>query len=314
MLTCAGWPMAAPSNRVLLTGSGGFTGRYLRDELEARGYDVIGVINEGQPRAGEHVADITDAAAIRELAAELMPEYVIHLAAITFVPHSDVSAIYATNTMGTLNLLQSLAALSRRPRRVILASSANVYGNADDDFIDEAVLPAPLNHYAASKLAMEAVVSVFREQLPCVITRPFNYTGPGQASHFLVPKIVQHFAARAERIELGNLDIERDFLDVRSVSSIYAKLLDCEPAEGNVINVCSARGTTLRAIISRLEQITGHTMEVAVNPEFVRASEIKRLVGNNSRLQSLIGDWQHHGLDETLRDMLVAAEQEKCVV
>ncbi|MEO6075451.1 MAG: NAD-dependent epimerase/dehydratase family protein [Dokdonella sp.] len=301
--------MAIPSSRILLTGSRGFTGRYLRDTLVARGYDVVGLINEGQPEASERVADITNASAMRDLTTELMPDYVIHLAAITFVPHSDVSAIYATNTMGTLNLLESLAALPRRPRRVILASSANVYGNADYESIDEDVLPAPLNHYAASKLAMEAVASVFRERLPYVITRPFNYTGPGQASHFLVPKIVQHFAARAERIELGNLDIERDFLDVRSVSSIYARLLDCVPAEGNVVNVCSGRGTTLRAIIAKLEKITGHTMEVTVNPEVVRASDIKRLVGTNFRLRSLVGEWQDYELDQTLRGMLVAAER-----
>lgn len=301
--------MAIPTKRVLLTGSRGFTGRYLRETLVAQGYDVVGLINEGQPEASERVADITNAGSMRDLTAELMPDYVIHLAAITFVPHNDASAIYATNTIGTLNLLESLAALPRCPRRVILASSANVYGNANLEFIDETVPPAPLNHYAASKLAMEAVASVFRDQLPCVITRPFNYTGPGQAPHFLVPKIVNHFAARADRIELGNLDIERDFLDVRSVSSIYAKLLDCVKAEGGIVNVCSGRGTTLRAIIAKLEKITGHTMEVAVNPEFVRASDIKRLVGTNSRLRALVGEWPDYRLDETLRDMLVTAGQ-----
>lgn len=301
--------MAIPTKRVLLTGGRGFTGRYLRETLVAQGYDVVGLINEGQPEASERVADITDTGAMRDLAAELLPDYVIHLAAITFVPNDDASAIYATNTIGTLNLLEALAALPRCPRRVILASSANVYGNADSDYIDESVLPAPLNHYAASKLAMEAVASVFRHQLPCVITRPFNYTGPGQAPHFLVPKIVDHFAARKDRIELGNLDIERDFLDVRSVSSIYAKLLDCEKGEGGIFNVCSGRGTTLRAIIAKLESITGHKMEVAVNPEFVRASDIKRLVGNNSRLRALVGGWPDYRLDETLHDMLVAAER-----
>lgn len=299
--------MAAPTRRVLLTGSRGFTGRYVRESLAARGYDVVGLVNDGQAGADERSADITSAMAMRELARELNPDYVIHLAAITFVPHADAPAIYQTNTIGTLNLLESLAALPRRPRRVLLASSANVYGSAASEFIDEDVPPAPLNHYAASKLAMEAVASVFSDRFPCVITRPFNYTGPGQASDFLVPKIVDHFAARAHRIELGDLDVERDFLDVRSVSAIYSKLLEAAELESGVLNVCSGRGTTLRAIVSRLEDITGHRMEVAVNPEFVRPREIRRLVGNNDRLRAAVGEWPDYSLDQTLRDMLAAS-------
>ncbi|GAB6194929.1 NAD-dependent epimerase/dehydratase family protein [Lysobacter xanthus] len=300
--------MAGPTSRVLLTGSRGFTGRYVRKALLARGYDVVGLINDGEAGPDERTADITSATAMRDLASDVAPDYVIHLAAITFVPHADAEGIYRTNTLGTLNLLEALAALPRRPSRVILASSANVYGNAAAEFIDEAVPPAPLNHYAASKLAMEAVASVYRDRLACVITRPFNYTGPGQASQFLVPKIVDHFAARATRIELGNLDVERDFLDVRSVSSIYAALLDSANVDGGVFNVCSGRGTTLRAIVSRLEAITGHAMDVAVNPEFVRPNEIRRLVGSNDRLRAAVGEWPDYSLDETLRDMLAAAE------
>lgn len=301
--------MAIPTKRVLLTGSRGFTGRYVREGLLAQGYDVIGLISDGEAGPDERIADITSATAMRDLARDLCPDYVIHLAAITFVPHADARAVYETNTIGTLNLLEALAALPRRPRRLVLASSANVYGNAGSEFIDENVPPAPLNHYAASKLAMEAVASVFRDRFPCVITRPFNYTGPGQASQFLVPKIVDHFAARAPRIELGNLDVERDFLDVRSVSAIYSKLLDRADVESGVLNVCSGRGTTLRAIVSKLEEITGHSMEVAVNPEFVRPREIRRLVGNNDRLRAVVGEWPSYSLDDTLRDMLAASER-----
>lgn len=301
--------MATPTERVLLTGSRGFTGRYVRESLAAQGYDVIGLVSDGEAGPDERIADITSATAMRELARDVCPDYVIHLAAITFVPHADARAVYETNTLGTLNLLESLAALPSRPRRVILASSANVYGNAGSAIIDEDVPPAPLNHYAASKLAMEAVAAVFGDRFPCVVTRPFNYTGPGQSSHFLVPKIVDHFAARAPRIELGNLDVERDFLDVRSVSWIYSQLLSRATAESGILNVCSGRGTTLRAIVSRLEELTGHSMEVAINPEFVRPREIRRLVGNNDRLRAVVGDWPGYSLDDTLRDMLDATER-----
>lgn len=299
--------MAVPTRRVLLTGSRGFTGRYVRASLVAAGYDVVGLVSEGEPGPDERIADIMSATAMRDLAAEVRPDYVIHLAAISFVAHADVRAIYETNTLGTLNLLEALAALPRCPRRVILASSANVYGSVASEFIGEDVPPAPLNHYAASKLAMEAAASVYRDRLPCLVTRPFNYTGPGQAAHFLVPKIVDHFAARAQRIELGNLDVERDFLDVRSVSSIYTKLLDAAHETTGILNICSGRGTTLRAIVDMLEAITGHSIEVAVNPAFVRANEIRRLVGDNARLRAVVGEWPDYSLDETLRAMLAAA-------
>ncbi|MCA1714229.1 MAG: GDP-mannose 4,6-dehydratase, partial [Gammaproteobacteria bacterium] len=180
--------------------------------------------------------------------------------------------------------------------------------NARRERIDETTPTEAINHYGASKLAMEAVVSASREQLPCVVTRPFNYTGPGQAGHFLVPKIVAHFAKRADRIELGNIDVERDFLDVRSVSILYARLLGCDAAVGATVNLCSGRSVTIRDLMARLQRLTGHHMQVAVNPELVRAREIPRLVGCNARLRSLIGDWPDIYLDQTLRDMLDAAD------
>jgi nucleoside-diphosphate-sugar epimerase len=160
--------------------------------------------------------------------------------------------------------------------------------------------------YGASKAAMEAVVSVYGQELPCIVTRPFNYTGPGQATHFLVPKLVDHFARRAPRIELGNLDVERDFLDVRDVAGLYAALVDCEPVAG-AVNLCSGQGTTLREIVARLERITGHVMDMQVNPQFVRSHEIPSLVGSDERLRALLGDAPRIGLDTTLRDMLDAA-------
>ena len=301
--------MADPTKRVLITGSRGFTGRLLRHRLAYEGYEVIGLINEGQPNADERYADLTDAASLSNAVAEVAPDLVVHLAAISFVAVDNIESIYATNTIGSLNLLDALSKLSRVPERVILASSANVYGDAGGLPIEETALPAPINHYGASKLAMEALASVYREQVPCVITRPFNYTGPGQALHFLVPKIVDHFARRADRIELGNLDVERDYLDVRSVVAIYAALLRNEKADGTVVNICSGRSVPLREIIERLQRLTGHDIEVVVNPEFVRSNEIRRLTGSNARLRELVSDWPEYDLDVTLGDMLAAAGQ-----
>ena len=299
--------MVAPSRRVLVTGARGFTGAHLRRELEAHGYIVVGLVHESAAGPDECFADLTDARAVREAVYETVPDFVIHLAAISFVGHDELDELYTTNVLGTVNLLEALRTAPIQPRRVIVASSANIYGEVRVDMVDETHPPRPANHYAASKVASEAAAHVYRDDLSITITRPFNYTGPGQSPRFLVPKLVDHFARRAPRIELGNLDVERDFLDVRTIVEVYRALLDCDAARSQVVNLCSGRGVSLGDMITKLQQLTGHTIAVDVNPAFVRANEIKRLVGSSERLTSLIGPLAERSFDQTLRDMLAAA-------
>lgn len=299
--------MASRSERVLVTGARGFTGRHLCTELRAAGYEVIGLV-ESPPAAPDEVcANLLDAAAVEHAVAEAEPDRVVHLAAISFVAHDDIEAFYRINLLGSLALMQALAARAERIRTVILASSANVYGNAESEAIEETLLPAPINHYGASKLAMEHMAAAYRDRLPVVIVRPFNYTGPGQSEQFVVPKLVAHFRRRAEAVELGNIDVVREFMDVRKVCEVYRRLLACEAAAGNTINICSGRGMRLREVIALLETQTGHRMEIRVNPRFMRAGEVRRLIGSPHRLVALIGPVAHAPLVATLREMLEEA-------
>ena len=151
---------------------------------------------------------------------------------------------------------------------------------------------------------MEHLAGVFRDRLPLVIARPFNYTGPGQSEQFVVPKIVAHFRSRASSIELGNVDVVREFMDVRTVVETYCRLLECEAAIGETTNICSGRGVALREIVRLLEIETRHRMEIRVNPQLVRASEVHRLLGSPRKLTSLIGPVAEIPLSATLRDML----------
>ncbi len=115
---------------------------------------------------------------------EARPDYVIHLAALSYVARNDSTGFYAVNTVGTTNLLEAIVTAKLNLRRVVIASSANVYGNATVEPITEATPPAPVNHYAASKLAMEVMVRTYADRFPIVLTRPFNYTGVGQTETF----------------------------------------------------------------------------------------------------------------------------------
>ncbi|WP_420865104.1 GDP-mannose 4,6-dehydratase [Pseudomonas weihenstephanensis] len=287
--------------RALVTGLDGFTGHYVADELRRSGYQVFGTRHSGPDdvAAGWFGVDICDLSALRRVVEEVEPEVVVHLAAISFVAHGEADAIYRANVVGTRNLLEALAGLARKPRAVLLASSANVYGNAPVELIDETVILDPANDYAVSKLAMEYVARLWMDRLPIVVTRPFNYTGVGQAPHFLIPKIVSHFQRREALIELGNLDVERDFSDVRVVAQAYVKLLDVAPA-GQVVNVGSGRVVSLKEVLALMGEISGHDIEVRVNPAFVRANEVRRLQGDVSKLRGLVDDYQPIPLMDTL--------------
>lgn len=281
--------------QILLTGADGFTGRHFKIRAEAAGHSVWPL-----------QVNLNDVEALREEVRLAQADWVVHLAAISFVGHADENAFYNVNVMGTMNLLAALEALPTPPIKVLIASSANVYGNSAVSPISEATPPSPVNHYAMSKLAMEHMALTRADTLSMVLVRPFNYTGPGQAAQFLIPKLVHHFASKADRIELGNLHVEREFNDVRMVCEAYLALLD-KGIPGETYNVCSGQTYSLQGVLDRLERLTGHQMAVTVNPAFVRANEVHRLCGSPAKLLGCVGELAPYTLDGTLQSMLEAA-------
>lgn len=295
--------------RVLITGATGFTGRHLAPLLAAAGYEVHGTVHgaQGNPVPGIaklHSVDLADFGSLAAAIADVSPDKVVHLAAIAFVAHSDVGEMYRTNVLGTRNLLHALAGQEKKPRSVLLASSANVYGNAREGVLDEDTPAAPVNDYGITKAAGELVASAYRDRLPIIVARPFNYTGRGQSPDFLIPKIVSHVLEGAEEIELGNLDVERDFSDVRGVADAYARLLEAKGAVGGTFNICSGRAVSLRKVIDLVRAISGRNLDVRVNPAFVRPDEVKRLWGSPAKLEQTIGPLAMPPLEETLHWML----------
>jgi len=282
---------------VLVTGASGFTGIHLTKHLQGNGYDVIGT---GLPNDKDVIAcDIMDAAQLGGVIKTHRPDYIIHLAGISSPDHPEPREFYDVNLFGTERLLQAVYKYNPRVKKVILASSANVYGRAAKAVIDESLCPAPVNHYASSKLAMEHMAASWFDKLPILITRPFNYTGQYQNLNFIIPKILHHYKYQKPRLELGNIDVERDFSDVRDICEYYRKLLEA-PQTSKVVNLCSGTLTSLKDIISLSETLTNHKLEVAVNPKFVRQNEISKLCGSQRNLIAIIGGVDPKPLEDTL--------------
>lgn len=285
--------------KILLTGANGFTGAHFTDWALSAGHSVVPL-----------TSDLTDRQAVFiELKSQLF-DAVVHLAAISFVAHNDNVDFYCINTVGTTHLLESLVKAQCKPHCVLIASSANVYGNCQHSPINEEQKPHPINHYAASKLAMEHLALAYTEQLPIVLARPFNYTGPGQAQHFLIPKLVAHFAKQAPIVELGNMNVEREYNSIDFVCKSYLYLLE-KGVNGNTYNVCTGQTYNLYEVLALLQSLTGHKIHTQVNPSLVRPNEIHRLCGDPSRLSKIWANnnatWpQGKQLKDTLAKMLDA--------
>ena len=294
--------------RVLITGLNGFTGRYVAVEMGNNGYEVFG-IGFSRPDNEPHCynVDLLDIHALQKCIGQIKPHAVIHLAGIAFVGQGDPNLFYKVNLIGTLNLLKTLHEHAPDIESILLVSSANVYGNHSqcaDGKLSENTPVLPMNDYAVSKLGMEYMAALWMKKLPIFIVRPFNYTGVGQSDSFLIPKIVSHFKKRTKSIELGNLDVWREFNDVRTIAQIYRRLIEIVPA-GSILNVCTGRMYSLREVIAMAESLTGHSMAVQINPAFVRENEVVKLCGDCSRLKKIIGKTMDIRLEDTLQWMLV---------
>jgi len=290
--------------KVLITGIDSFTGKHLASYLEKSGYDVYGT---SLSKAGKkkYKCDITQKDDVIEVFKAMQPDFLIHLSAISFVGHGNSEEFYKVNTIGTTDILDALLELNIKPKKTILVSSATIYGNQGLEVLDESLCPKPANHYGASKYAMESLASSYFDKLPIIITRPFNYTGVGQAPHFLIPKIVSHFKEKKETIELGNLDVSREFNDIEFVCEVYKKLLESDK-KSLTLNIASNRGIKLLDVIDMMQNIANHKIEVKVNPAFVRPNEIKNLTGSSKNLFETVGDIKLKKFQQTLKEIYEA--------
>lgn len=159
---------------------------------------------------------------------------------------------------------------------------------------------------------MEEMAKTYFDKLPVIIARPFNYTGPGQRDNFLIPKLVKHFVQKQATIELGNLNVEREFNDVAMICDAYLALLQIgEP--GETYNVCSGNARSLQDVVSTLTRITNHPIKIVINPDFIRSNEVHRMCGDAKKLNALFERHQIQlrkiNLETTLGNMIASSGQ-----
>jgi GDP-4-dehydro-6-deoxy-D-mannose reductase len=293
--------------RALITGGKGFVGQWLGAHLKDCGDEVAVIDLE---------TDVADGAAVRRVMADVRPDAVYHLAAMTHVGESweEPSRVLRVNVLGTAEVLAAVRAVSPAGR-VLVVSSAEVYGSVTPEQLplDENAPTAPASPYAASKLAAEAVaLQAWRGYgQRVVVVRPFNHIGPGQSPNFFVPalakRIVEARRNGSRSLRVGTLSTRRDFTDVRDVVAAYRSLLD-QGAPGAVYNVCSGRDIAMSELAAQLMELAGVELSLETDPALVRPVDVPVLRGDGSRLQAATGWRPVIPLATTLADVLSSWE------
>jgi len=306
-----------PGPAILVTGAGGFVGQHL-----------VGALKTAFPRgrliptglAGYERLDITDKSALASMFGARRPDFCIHLAAISAIgaAGADPAQSWGINCQGTMNIGRAI--LEHSPAtRLVFISTAEVYGasfKSGRPAAEEAPL-VPMNTYAATKAAAEmALCALAAEGLRVLRLRPFNHTGPGQREDFVVPA----FAGQIARIEaglsapemlVGNLDSERDFLDIADVCAAYiAAVQKFDELPNNLaLNISTGRTIRIGAILEKLLALTGERITVRQDPARLRPSEIVRAAGDAAAAARFL-DWRpHKSLDETIAAVLGEARR-----
>jgi GDP-4-dehydro-6-deoxy-D-mannose reductase len=309
----------------LVTGVSGFVGGHLSEHLIASGDQVVGISRSG--RWPEDLAAIGrsvriepfdllegDPADLAALIRRKQPEAIYHLAAQSNPQASlgDPRGTWALNLGGTLNLLEAVkaAGLEKSPR-IVLVGSGVCYGSPAPEHVpvSESCPLRPNNPYAASKAAADllGIQNHLTDKLDVVIVRPFNHAGPRQSPRYVLATLAQQVVeveqGRKECIEVGNLEVVRDYTDVRDVVRGY-RLLAERGRAGEIYNLGSGQGLKLADALKRLTELASRPVEVRVDPARVRPIDLPLLVADASKLRAEVGWAPIYTIDQTLEDML----------
>ena len=306
--------------RVLITGASGFVGGWLAQLCAQAGDEVVGVSRSGEMAVGTQVAlDLTDAPAVTRTLAEVAPEAIYHLAALSHVGRSweRPAQTMAENVGAAVALLEGIRA-EAPSARVLWASTCEVYGPPESLPVLETAPLAPANPYAVSKASGDMLAGVYAHAhgLSILRARPFNHVGPGQLPIFIVSSLARQAAqARVDaaselRIVTGNPDTRRDYTDVRDVCRAYRELV-ASAAPAGIYNVASGVSVSARELVALVGELLGPiSVEHVVDPARVRAHEVMENRGSAAKLRAAIGWEPEIPLRQTVADTIDWWERE----
>jgi len=314
---------------LLITGASGFAGRHLLEYIAKQSVPGTTVhatflkIN-GQANPPEfketylphlsklkilwHELDAANLEQCQSVVKMVKPEWVIHLAGQAFVPYSwsDPASTYNANILGTHHLLKALKEQNFQGR-FLYVSSGEVYGEfeANDLPLAENLMTKPQNPYSVSKLAAEHLSLLMAKSgnFEAIVARPFNHIGPAQTQVFVVPEFLQKVRQAKIKgetsIAMGNVDVQRDFSDVRDVVAAYIKLVQ-HGRPGEVYNICSGKKYTIRSILEHLCQEVGIQLQFTIDPNKLRPNEKHEIYASNHKLREHTGWNPQFSLEESL--------------
>lgn len=303
--------------RALVTGCNGFVGRAMVERLAGGGYEVWGVDRSigtsefhGKNRSA---ADLADGNLVARTIEEAHPDCIIHLAAQSSVKRSfeEPAETLRDNTVPAMNILETVRR-SGIPARVLLVGSAEEYGTVDASLLPllESTPSNPESPYALAKAMQNQYGRMFAKLfgVDVVMTRSFNHTGPGQRDAFVLSNFAKQVAeiksgAREPVIEVGNVDVRRDFLDVRDVCDGYVVLLQ-KGRSGETYNVCSGRSYRIGDLLDQLCAIAGVRVTIRVDETRLRPVDMPELRGDPAKMREHTGWTARRPINETLRSLL----------
>lgn len=301
--------------RLTITGANGFVGRKVVAAATAEHGDTIELVPFFDPQTGQS-PDIANAAAVERTIAAIKPDRVLHLAAIAAPREAqrDSKRAWAVNVDGTLNIARAL--MAHRPEaRLVWSGSSEAYGasfNRSPLPLPETAALEPMSAYGASKAAADVALAQLGRSgdLDTVVLRPFNHTGAGQATDYVVPAFASQIAKieRGEQepvLKVGNLEALRDFLDVEDVVALYlAAVLAEGPFQGEAFNVSSGRPVSVRSILDKLLSMATSSITVEVDPSRYSPNTVPVATGDASKAFERFRWFPKVPLEKTLADVL----------
>ena len=309
--------------KVLITGITGFAGSFLAQHLTSlKNQEIYGTYlsessldNVAQLKDSLHLTkvDLTQANHVNDLVTSIHPDEIYHLAALPSPvdSHQNPAQYIHNNVDVQLNILESVKKNNLSSTRIIVVSSAEIYGAVPLDAlpIDENTAFRPNSPYSVSKATQDLLGLQYylSYNLPIIRIRPFNHIGPRQSPAFVVAAFAQQVAKiekgmQEPKISVGNLEAKRDFTDVRDMVHAYQVIME-KGTPGDVYNIGSGRSVSIKEVLDTLISLSTTPMEVVQDIARLRPSDVPDLVCDTTKIANL--GWEAHiPLEETLRNTL----------